>query len=800
MALNPKFMIATNLQEYFVDKATGAPLTGGEVAYYKDLNRDELKAIYTLVGAPGSYSFVELPNPLELSSVGTTIDESGNDVRVYYYPYNDDDEIELYYITVEDADGNPQLTRQAWPNVVDENSGQLQEIKNFIPNGQFLLHTDIPATSDTVIGEITQAVTVLGQGGWTFERPADSTATDVITFIQDVSFQENPVNSPRYACRIVCEAAGSDDFKDLRIKFGDVNKFSSQSGDATTYTFIISAVSNGAPFDVDLVLINNYGTGGSTQSETPLSTVTIGVSEETITAKFTFGNTIGKTIGINNDDFIQIAIRFPNQAYSADFTDSALLQNSVNNPVFPVQTNEDMVVRSLSAPVPAYDASNLYLPLVLTPQGVGYDNSQIGKIYADSTGILSIGELYMDGSKFNPILYSTDGIPYARLQNKLLYQQDGVTLKNPSGIPLYGTGLDYFTAAMIHGAATNELVLHNNTAGAATATADVNTGFTISTIATGATTYLVNAAWGTAVDNTDIIILQNQAEGVVTATATGTSGYTVVTDRAGTAITKNISTIVPTVSTAGGVYWTFSTPSTNFYVWYKVSGAGADPAPGGTGILVNLITGDDSTTVAQKTANVLNGWQCTNIITAAASTLTAGDYFTATATGDGYYVWYTINGVGADPAPVGLIGIKVAVLSTDTAAQVAVKTCIAINAMFYAIPNTQGLLLRGTDPGSINDVIYRYSLVDYAFSATNNNRLGTMQFDYNQSHNHTVTLIPTDKLIDNTPLMPGGDVSKTNGLTPDGYAFSATSVLIASFSGNQQSQPPNQAVNWIIKY
>jgi hypothetical protein len=54
--------------------------------------------------------------------VGTYQDASGNDVVIYYYPYDlVTGDLELYYITVTDSAGTLQYTREAWPpNVISE--------------------------------------------------------------------------------------------------------------------------------------------------------------------------------------------------------------------------------------------------------------------------------------------------------------------------------------------------------------------------------------------------------------------------------------------------------------------------------------------------------------------------------------------------------------------------------------------------------------------------------------------------------------------------------------------------------
>lgn len=57
---------------------------------------------------------------------------------------------------------------------------------------------------------------------------------------------------------------------------------------------------------------------------------------------------------------------------------------------------------------------------------------------------------------------------------------------------------------------------------------------------------------------------------------------------------------------SGGEYFTISS-STNYYVWYKKDGTtGADPAPGGTGILVDILSTDTAAQVASKTATAID--------------------------------------------------------------------------------------------------------------------------------------------------------------------------------------------------
>jgi len=80
--------------------------------------------------------------------------------------------------------------------------------------------------------------------------------------------------------------------------------------------------------------------------------------------------------------------------------------------------------------------------------------------------------------------------------------------------------------------------------------------------------------------------------------------------------------------------------------------------------------------------NTITAEETTISAIANGSTISGGDYFTISSPSQDYYVWYTVDGAGADPAVTGLFieGIVVAILSTDAANDVAVKTAAAIDA------------------------------------------------------------------------------------------------------------------------
>jgi hypothetical protein len=75
--------------------------------------------------------------------------------------------------------------------------------------------------------------------------------------------------------------------------------------------------------------------------------------------------------------------------------------------------------------------------------------------------------------------------------------------------------------------------------------------------------------------------------------------------------------------------------------------------------------------------------EITNLLMPAGSQFTiggAGKYFLINSAGDvnNYYVWFNVNGSNSDPAPGGLTGLQVNILSGDNATQVATKTAAVL--------------------------------------------------------------------------------------------------------------------------
>lgn len=213
MALpDPRFIYCPPLQTYFIDKDTAEALSGGVVTFYSDVNRSVLKAIYKQVQQPdNTYEFVELANPVTLTSIGTFGDDDGNDINVYLYPFEGSPadatagELELYYITVQSSDLVDQYTREAWPPDAEDSGANINTFvatENELTNPQFveILFTEDPTTAAyTYSTSGTMEVDVAP--GWTLVTSGTGTVTLKQVQIVD-SGTTGTASNPPYALSI----------------------------------------------------------------------------------------------------------------------------------------------------------------------------------------------------------------------------------------------------------------------------------------------------------------------------------------------------------------------------------------------------------------------------------------------------------------------------------------------------------------------------------------------------------------------------------------------------------------------
>jgi len=140
----------------------------------------------------------------------------------------------------------------------------------------------------------------------------------------------------------------------------------------------------------------------------------------------------------------------------------------------------------------------------------------------------------------------------------------------------------------------------------------------------------------------------------------------------------------------GGTHFTFSSTLTDFYVWYNVPST-----PGEATLEFSAIPDNGhSLLIADPAADyhvyfVNSGWhQVTEVTTTDGSGIVGGEYFTFSANGNDYFVWFNS---GADAAPVVAgVGIEVAYTASDTADEVGDAIITALEGIFDVTTSGSG--------------------------------------------------------------------------------------------------------------
>lgn len=823
MSLNPKYITAPSLQQYFVDRNTGLPLVGGKVYFYRDTNRTEYKSVFEIQGNSANYSYSPLPNPITLSAVGTVQDNLGFDILPYYFPYDENDDLDLYYIRVYSSTGEFQFDRQAWPNP-NVGGGDIGSdgLINYIPNGQFLAHTALP--DNALVG----GTNILAQGGFTFELP--STLPGPIQSVNTAEFliegfTDIPAQSPRYVLQIQCSTFNNlDSIKKLRIKFKDVNKFSTKPG---LYTFAFAANSTGANIPANISIYKYFGTDGSPPSDTVQENFTITPAESSALYQFTinFGLNNGENIDlIANNDFVAVDINLPvGVAFTVQFADFVLAPGEVEVLNFPIQTDAAMLALGVMGWVetPNVDGMSLYLPPILTKEGMIWDFSQIGDIgmsvfpIDDPKSVITIdNKMPCDGATYISSEFSLNGIPYQRLSDKLFISGTGI-----NDAPIYGTGPDFVIGLIPFSGVNNDTFrITWNTAGtgspqAADGPTGFSTGFTFSPMyiyqsSTTGTAPIAIIASNTGTEQNLLVFTQDRTNAInFTNFADGTpaTGFTFTyesdvsppdslsTFQGGCILLTCVSGSALLNGTGTGRNFTFQITSGSLYtVWFNVDGL--NTAPGGANLIqINITSLYTAGDVASVVREALMGLQSTNILISAlpilAPTSNISPYFTFSSNPGAlrnFYIWFQIDGVGIDPAPVGLTGLKVLLSSTFSLVNARDAIRAVINRYQFQAPDFSGMFFRNADPNSVWDLdaVNRWSYT----SNIGGPMQGTYEFSQFLSHYHTPITGPfVEQAGSGTGLGPGGSVTiATNSATRT--------------TGGSETRPVNAYIYSFIRY
>lgn len=809
MSLDPRYITSLELEEYFIDKDTGLPLAGGIVTFYHQNSPSNKKNVFMLSNNGNNFNYIALPNPVILSSIGTVQDNNGNNVKIYYFPYDADGNQDLYFITVQSSTYVPQFTRSAIPNPGGTiNPPGNDFLFNYIPNGQLLAHTNLPNNA------LFAGSNIIAQGGFSIELPTPAHSTNTLQFIEQGA--DTPFDGlPRYALQLTCSVPSTmDSFKNIRVKFNDVNKF---SGDEQFVTFGFEAFAN-TGLNVDIDVFKFFGTDGSV-----VAPFNVGVTQITTTCtyfsfSFQLGSNEGQVIDpVAQNDFVAIDIVCPNNlGFILTATNFVLANGEVTLTGFIEQTNADMISRGVAGwlDVPNPTGYDLFLPPILTQYGMTYDASQIGDVGMSigpiasplSTSPIPLNnKMPCDGMAYITSQYAANGIPFSRLQNTLV-----ATNPTSNGLPIYGTGQNYVSAyPLVSASAHNIFKIIYNAAGAGSTTPTFgNAGATL-TIANiikynGSTTGIANFGYVAFnnVANSVLAVLNNTAfKATPFNKGDGTNFSLTIVNDFFTGITAQfsqsllITTLLPASSfpsSGNSAYFQFASNTVQYVVWFQ---NGTSVLPTGlsgtnTPIEVDILGTETAQEITDLVRAVMNGYAAAYVTINSSSPIPPQSsyftYYSNPASLRSFYAWFNINNGGSDPS-VGGTSIEVQLPVTPTATQVRDNIISAINTYQFAAPDFRGMFFRGADLTGIwdDDVAQRWSSV----GGISGGMPGTFEFGQLQSHVHP-------------PATGTAYVYATSGASPPGGGniFAITSSANTGTTGGSETRPINTYIFPFIRY
>ena len=796
MAIDGRFINISDLESYFVDKTTGLPLASGYVEFYSATDHITPKPVYILTGtSPTTYSYVSIGSVVQLGIDGTPV-YNNQSVTVFYFPYTGDPAIpsenvssEYYFVRIYSSGSVQQTTRDGVPYLEISGSTPINET-NLIPNSQFLaFNNNWPSIAPYVEsdGVVTYNVYPLAQGGFEFAV----SAVDATKYTVQQSRPATPSNAfsdvPYALIEFKNTVVPTGSIRELRFKFQNVYTFSSPTV-TNVYTFYLAAQSNdGGSHTFNIRLLRYFGTGGTPSlpeygvSQPIVITPTSAYSQVTIS----FDPITGKVLGSNNDDFIAIIIEPIATTFDVRIFESGLIagQHVISNTT-PLPPTLQSTIRAESIagwmPTPALDGSDLYLPLRLTPTGMEFDHSDVGKVFMATYEDPKVGELLCDGTSYNALGYSPIGVPFARLAQNLWL--------NTRNTYIFGTGKEFIQSQLLNVPLNITIMIHANTRGAITQATDISTTMVINNITAGS-----NINIQAYVNSSNSIYTRDNAIGLIAATfisQAGTSPFTVAQIRNFANVEPQSTITCIMAGLTGGKYFILGgvglpgvTPF--YYIWYTVDGVGVDPAPilgglPGIGIRVNVLSTYTNQDLTCATASAINGFCTTQVVAKAGGVIPQSSYFTiGTFSTDLGYVWFSIDGSGVDPVIANSTSIKVDILSGDTVSQVANKIVSTINARFVGVPDLRGLFIRGTDITSQidSDALSRYSFNVFNLTGAES---ATYEIDANLNHTHSGY---NDNMSHSNFASSGGNA--------DVYHVNSTYPVIIDPNGESESRPRN---------
>lgn len=737
---------------FFVDDA-GLIAVGATMGTFEANNHAMEKAVYANPDGTGPYT-----NPVDLGVVGISPIYFAND--------------SAYYLEIYDADGNILHTVDNYsPDNGNGNSTTINDAVNYLVNPQFQFNYATQTGTD--IG--TPALLPIAQAGWSFSKNGTQ-AVDTISFPLFALGDSIPEGTPVQYLHAVCSNSGiNETYRYVQFFMPNVRIFEQQQVIATL------ASRSSSNSDIAVIITQFFGTGGSPSADVDTllgDGITLTGTWADYSAAGTLATVVGKTLGTNGDDGVFFRILMPlNTTYHIDLTNMGFRLGSVVFP-FPVDSfnlDRDLTMGS-QIPVPDNGVAGTDIGSVLAVKQYGLQWQPIIPAgvplpFLGSKASIPNGFTYCDGARYDTLGNFTDGTACQRLFNVI-----GIT---------QGNGRDYMFCTTPDTATV--MATMNAAGGVVTASANGTSSpaftYAIQTAAVS-TNYNLGKIFYNTTAPTNIWVWTNVNKTV--SIPNSAAAWAVTPYAEASAVADGLYQIIlsGSVISLNSKYGFVDGATVNYYFWYNYNSTGVDPAPAShTGVEILLTLTDTLYDVMLKTVAAMRGCQLTYITIGAASTITAGNYFTASATGVNIAPWYSKDATGTAPVLADTTTVEVPILTGDTAAQVTSKTILAINSRFFQVPDGRGMAIMGLPDGSGIDpgVVNRFNLTNPLISG---DAMGTSQFDDVRSHLHG---IPQN--LDNAA-----------GSGEQVYGIGDPNEFHSNITGQPRNVPLNFAAYWMISH
>jgi hypothetical protein len=722
------YTINTPLNNYFFYKIgpkIGQPLVGGTVEFFDNFAQEERLDTYSDVSNPAAP--VVNTNPIILGSDGSTASSPYPSPVIYLQSAS-------YFIVVKSAEGQVQWTIPNYTGATFGTGGNPSPaggVLNLLADGQFNWPINFSLPGTTPVGLITNAFTSVSLGCYFLQDTG--TKTNVVTFnnIANQTIEGNPQQE------IVLSSTASlpETLKDFVWVYGGVSAF---QGENSTFSLQIENKQIGTT-PITIILEQNFGGGGSATVFTTLGTFQVTNTRDKFILNFIIPLITGKTVGTGN--YAAIHLRGALGEFSNfGFTNALMQIGSIQNPIYVGQSNSDekaQIVGEITDLSQAGWQTDWFNMII--QGGYIYPLTNTGQIITASTLNPPPNGIKLTASPQNfPVTGNINGIANVRLYNAIGNAGSNEIIATAAANVVTVTSIYGFTEFSAYAAGTAPVVVTKTKTALLAGVQCVLTAPNQITV-----TFQNNFAPNPTPAPSNTSSVGNIPSGAIGASynrAFGTSGFpagnqaiipTVInTGSPSSQCVVNLSfnaTIISNYATySNGVenpgvridFAQYNTLEFSSFTNQVARGNYTGNNDGGTTISPRAIlisvdgrmpiygnwsgsriytASEYSVTVPFLSSNTLPQNIQTFIKTVAnpfiytilfSSAPTASQYFLFSDATVNYYLWYTVDGVGTDPAVAGRTGVVCAILSTDTIPAIATKTATAMDSLVVTLPVT----------------------------------------------------------------------------------------------------------------